>query len=89
MMPLAKTHNSHSFKPTTNHNLSRLKENMIVVMNHLTNVGNWTKEAQALVDKLFGSRPPPQVPLVECKPHEHIDGGADGDEVALGFTPGC
>lgn len=82
-MPLAKTHDSHSFKPTTNHNLSRLKENMIVVMNHFTNVGNWTKEAQALVDKLFGSRP------LEYKPHEHIDGGADGNKVALGFTPGC
>lgn len=89
MMPLAKTHNSHSFKPTTNHSLSRLKENMILVMNHLTNVGNWTKVAQALVDKLFGSRTPHQVPLVEYKPHEHIDGGADGNEVVLGFISVC
>lgn len=81
-LPLAKVRNLCRFKSSTNHNLSQLNENETVVMNHLTDVGKWTKEARALVDKLFGSRPPPQAPPAEYKPHEHIDGGADDSELA-------
>jgi hypothetical protein len=82
MMPLTKAHNLRRFKSSINNNLSQLKENETVVTNHLTDVGKWTKEARTLVDKLFGSRPPPWVPLIEYKPHEHIDGGADESELA-------